>query len=82
MIYLTSSKKMIMMSKLAWAFDIDSPLGSGDEVDAGAASAYKEGFSMIPKCFPATFTPRSEMHARIIEEEFVGADAFLTQFDT
>ena len=72
---------MLMMAKLTWGFDIRSPLGSGEVIDTDVASAYTEGFTMSPKPFPAIFKPRSEIHARIIEEEFAVADGFLRQFE-
>ncbi|KAK5107151.1 hypothetical protein LTR62_001676 [Meristemomyces frigidus] len=74
---LAENSLMVNMAKLVWTFDITST----KPADASMETGYTSGFLVCPKKFPAVFTVRSEVKAKISEAEYVKAEQFLSQFE-
>jgi cytochrome P450 len=79
---LAENSLRIMIAKIAWALNIQKEEGKeSEEVDTSPVSAYQGGFLIAPKKFPVKITPRSEEHARILENEFHSFRSFFDRFD-
>ncbi|KAH8805047.1 cytochrome P450 [Xylogone sp. PMI_703] len=74
---LAENSLKINMAKIVWAFNITA--GASD-VNTNIETAYTDGFLTAPAKFPVRFTPRSEKHKLIIEEEFESVKPFLARF--
>ncbi|TVY75686.1 Cytochrome P450 monooxygenase patH, partial [Lachnellula suecica] len=74
---LARNSLILNMAKMAWGFDI-SP-GSGP-VNVDINTAYSDGFLIAPEKFPILFTPRSEKHTTVMEEEYEAVKPFFQKY--
>lgn len=77
---LAENSLQIGISKMVWAFDIDVPPESVNDVDDSPQTAYHGGFIIGPHRFPVRIRPRSERHAEIVKKEFGEMKPFFEQF--
>lgn len=71
---------MINMAKMAWAFDL-APLDPRHPPDTNIATAFTDGFVVIPHPFPVRITPRSRGHKEVIEREYAEAREYLRKYE-
>ncbi|KAL4784112.1 cytochrome P450 [Aspergillus varians] len=65
----------INIAKLVWGFNLEQDEAAGPS-DASIETGYKGGFLVCPEKFPIQITPRSDVHAAIIQREFEGLSGF------
>jgi hypothetical protein len=69
---------MLILAKIAWAFDL-SP--GSEPVDDDVNTAYHDGFLIAPKRFPIVITPRSDTRKQVIENEYHSMGPFWDKYD-
>ncbi|KAF1843820.1 cytochrome P450 2D18 [Cucurbitaria berberidis CBS 394.84] len=81
-IHLAERMQWRIVGKLLWAFEIkpavDEETGKSVNLDL---DAYVDGFLMQPAPYKVRFTPRSEKHARIIQQDFKNIEDFLKKWE-
>lgn len=70
-----------MLARLLWAFRIEHAVDEKGERVEIDTEAYEEKLITGPKPFRVRFTPRSEEHVRVIEQELEAVSGLLKKWE-
>lgn len=80
--WLANNSLFLNISRLIWAFNIGPAKDEqGNEIPVDIF-AFSNGFNSLPDPFKVSITPRSPIHARVIEREFEAAHDEFAAYDT